>query len=112
MTIRHARTLPAVAALALLAACSGSDPQPPADANETQMLDVTNEAMNVEEAPVVMNTPAPVTENATAAETAPPVPDEEQMRADAEATGMTARVNRDVDPAPAANQSQTVSEEK
>ena len=80
--------------------------------NGVEMLDVTNEAANVAEAPLVMNTPAAV--NDTAVEDAPEVPDEEQIQADADATGMTARVNRDAeDEAPVAtNQTSTVSEEK
>lgn len=93
------KPLPALAALALLAACSGSDPEPSADANAAEMLDVTNEAMNVAEAPLVMNAPAPVVDNAV---DEPPVVDEAQIQDDADATGMTARVSRDEAPSPAA----------
>ena len=102
----------ALAPLALLAACSGDEPAPPPTDNGVEMLDVTNEATNVAEAPLVMNTPAPITENAS--DELPPVPDQEQIQADADATGMTARVNRDAeDEAPVAtNQTSTVSEEK
>ncbi|WP_294289441.1 hypothetical protein [uncultured Sphingomonas sp.] len=106
------KTLPALAALALLAACSSNDePSAPVEANGTEMLDVTNEAVNVEEAPVTMNVPeAPATNMADEPE--PTVDEREQIQADADATGMTARVNRDEEPAPAANQSGVVSEEK
>ncbi|MBN2972568.1 hypothetical protein JW805_11120 [Roseomonas aeriglobus] len=105
------KTLPALAALALLAACSSNDEAAaPVEDNGTEMLDVTNEATSVEEAPVTMNVPeVPATNMADAPE--PTVDEREQIQADADATGMTARVNRDEDPAPAANQSQ-VSEEK
>ncbi len=109
---RFANPILALAPLALLAACSGNDPAPPPTDNGVEMLDVTNEATNVQEAPMVMNAPAPV--NDTAVEPAPKVPDDEQIQADADATGMTARVNRDADEdAPAAtNRTGTVSEEK
>ncbi|WP_326525674.1 hypothetical protein [Sphingomonas sp.] len=85
----------ALAPAALLAACSSNEPAPPAD-NAVEMLDVTNEAMNVEEAPLVMNTPEPVVENTPAPA---PLPDREQIQHDADATGMTARVNREEEPA-------------
>ena len=106
-----AKPILALAPLALLAACSGNEPAPPPVDNGVEMLDVTNEAVNVAEAPVTMNTPAPV-ENV--ADEPPPVPDQEQIQADADATGMTARVNRDAeDDAPAAtNSTSAVSEEK
>lgn len=105
-------TLPALAALALLAACSSNDePAPPVEDNATEMLDVTNEAVNVQEAPVTMNVPEVPAVN-MADEPEPTVDEREQIQADADATGMTARVNRDEDEAPAANQSGTVSEEK
>ena len=106
-----AKSILALAPLALLAACSGNDPAPPPADNGVEMLDVTNEAVNVQEAPLVMNTPAPV-ENVV--DEPPPVPDQEQIQADADATGMTARVNRDADEeAPAAtNSTSVVSEEK
>ncbi|MFD1786783.1 hypothetical protein ACFSC3_04275 [Sphingomonas floccifaciens] len=106
------KTLPALAALALLAACSSNDDAAPApEENGTEMLDVTNEAMNVPEAPVTMNVPEATATNLTD-EPEPTVDEREQIQADADATGMTSRVNRDEDTAPAANQSGTVSEEK
>lgn len=110
---KFAKSVIVFAPLALLGACSGSDPAPPPADNGVEMLDVTNEAANVVEAPLVMNTPLPT--NDTAVEDAPPVPDQEQIQADADATGMTARVNRDAeDEAPVAetNSASTVSEEK
>ncbi|URW74543.1 hypothetical protein M9980_08110 [Sphingomonas donggukensis] len=91
------KMLPAVAALsalALLAACSGSEPEaPPAADNGAEMLDVTSEAANVEEAPLAMPSPTPTPGNT--ADAAPPPPPEAQVQDDADATGMTARVNRD-----------------
>lgn len=88
------QTLPALAALILLAACSGSDPQPQQmPDNGGEMLDVTNEAMNVQEAPAPTPAPTATPENVT--EAAPEVSREEQVQDDADATGMTARVTRD-----------------
>ena len=108
---KFAKPLAVLAPLALLAACSGDEPAPPPADNGVEMLDVTNEAMNVQEAPLVMNTPAPV--NETTVEEAPPLPDQERIQADADATGMTARVDRDAEESPAAtNSTAAVSEEK
>ncbi|MES2338877.1 MAG: hypothetical protein V4537_12345 [Pseudomonadota bacterium] len=104
------RPLLALAATALLAACSSDTPPPPPTDNGVEMLDVTNEALNVQEAPATMNVPEPATQNV--AEELPPVPDREQIQADADATGMTARVDRDAEDAPAATTNSTVSEEK
>ena len=106
------KTLPALAALSLLAACSSNDdPAPPPAENGVEMLDVTNEAMTVPEAPVTMNVPDVPATNLTD-EPEPTVDEREQIQADADATGMTSRVNRDEETAPAANQSSMVSEEK
>ncbi|UIJ44481.1 hypothetical protein LZK98_15635 [Sphingomonas cannabina] len=88
--------LAAASALALtLAACSGSEPTP---APTNDAVDTTTEEV-VNEAPPVVNE-APVAEptaNATATP-APAVTDDrsadEQMYDDADATGMTARVDR------------------
>ena len=107
-----AKSILALAPLALLAACSGDEPAPPPPAdNGEEMMDVTNEAIGVPEAPLVMNAPIVAT-NDTAVEEPAPVAEDEQIRADADATGMTSRVNRDEDEAPAINESATVSEEK
>ena len=100
----------ALAPIALLAACSGSEPAPPPSDNGVEMLDVTNEAINVEEAPLVMNTPVPVIENVVD-DAPPPQAEQERIQADADATGMTARVDRDADEAPAATNA-TTSEER
>jgi len=108
------KTLFALVPLALLAACSSDEPAPPPPAeNGVEMLDVTNEAVGVPEAPVTMNIPEPATVNTAEAEPEPTVDEREQIQADADATGMTARVNRDEEPA-TANQSApaAVSEEK
>lgn len=110
-----AKPLLALAPFALLAACSGDEPAPPPAAdNGVEMLDVTNEAVNVEEAPAVMNAPATLNQSAVD-DAPPPVAEQEQIQADADATGMTSRVNRnaDEDSAPAAtNRTSGVSEEK
>ena len=108
------KTLFALVPLALLAACSSDEPAapPPAD-NGVEMLDVTNEAVGVPEAPVTMNVPEPTTVNTADPEPEPTVDEREQIQADADATGMTSRVNRDDEPATApANQTSQVSEEK
>ncbi len=106
------KALPALAALSLLAACSSNDePAPPPTDNATEMLDVTNEAQGVPEAPLTMNVPEAAATNLTD-EPEPTVDEREQIQADADATGMTSRVNRDEETAPAANQTSTVSEEK
>lgn len=106
-----AKSVLALAPLALLAACSGDEPAPPPSDNGVEMLDVTNEAANVVEAPLVMNTPVPLNDS-IAEETPAPVPDQERIQADAEATGMTARVNRDEEEAPAATNASTAEERK
>ena len=106
-----AKSILALAPLALLAACSGDEPAPPPPAdNGEEMLDVTNEAIGVPEAPLVMNAPIVAT-NDTAVEEPAPVAEDEQIRADADATGMTSRVDRDAEDASATNDS-AVSEEK
>jgi len=89
------KPLLALAPLALLAACSGDDPAPPPPPAENgeEMLDVTNEAIDVPEAPPVTN--APMVTNDMVAEEPAPVAEDEQIRADADATGMTSRVDRD-----------------
>lgn len=89
----RSKTLLALAVPALLAACSGSEREPaPVDDNEVEMLDVTNEAANVAEPPAPTPTPTPDAVNTTAEA---PVPPEEQVQDDADATGMTARVTRE-----------------
>lgn len=107
------KTLPALAALSLLAACSSNDdaPPPPAD-NAAEMLDVTNEAVGVPEAPATMNMPEVPATNLTVEDAPEPTVDErERIQADADATGMTARVNRDDEPT-TTNDTSVVSEEK
>ncbi len=109
---KFAKSALILAPLALLAACSGDEPAPPPPAdNGVEMLDVTDEAVNVQEAPLVMNTP--VMTNDTVVEEAPKAAPDEQIQADADATGMTSRVDRDAEDAPAAtNTTATTSEEK
>ncbi|MHA6722546.1 hypothetical protein [Sphingomonas sp. RS2018] len=88
------KLLPAIAALTLLTACGGgNDDAPPPVDNGEELLDVTNEAVGVPEAPLpeAMNIPEPAN---IAEETPPPTPPEQQVQEDADATGMTARVDR------------------
>lgn len=82
----------ALAAAAALAACSGASEETAPAENAVNAMDLTEElpAENLTDtAPVVTEnatTPAPVAEPAT--------PDEAQIQDDAEAVGMTARVDR------------------
>lgn len=85
----------------LLAACSGSPPEPvPTPANDTLPEgEVINEmpVINAIPAPLPSETPTPApTPTADPATTAA---QETQMYEDADATGMTARVDRDAQPA-------------
>lgn len=83
-----------LAASLSLAACSGAkDPEPPVA--ETNVIDITEPA-NM--APVATEAPPAVRIDNTAAAEAPPadvLSADEQTQEDADATGMTARVNRD-----------------
>ena len=81
-----------LAALAL-SACNGAGTEAPVEANDINAYEVINETetpeLNIVEAP---------TTNAASESLAMPgdeVPDEAQMQDDAEASGMTSRVNRD-----------------
>ena len=93
-----------LAALAM-AGCSRSEPdQPPADVNMVEDTGVTESEAAPTPAPAPVETaPAvvPPTVNAVEPEREAPVAPDEQMRDDADATGMTARVTRDE--APVAN---------
>lgn len=83
----------ATAALAL-ASCSSSEPQPtPAEVNAGDVVDISNDNF-VEPVNAASPTPTP-TPTATETEAATPTPDEtQQIQEDAEASGMTARVDR------------------
>ncbi|WP_380877510.1 hypothetical protein ACFB49_13140 [Sphingomonas sp. DBB INV C78] len=91
MVVRSA----AVATLVLVAACSGSSDEVAPEAN------VEENVVNVSDVPELpadnQVAPEPVVETNTADATPPeaPVPPDAQMLDDADATGMTARVNRD-----------------
>jgi hypothetical protein len=88
------KTLLPLAALALLAACSGSDEPEAVVSNEPELLDVTNEAANVPEAPLATPSATPLSENSALEETPEPTLPDEQVQEDADATGLTARVDR------------------
>ncbi|MGC6399452.1 hypothetical protein ACNI3Q_02605 [Sphingomonas sp. FW199] len=93
----RSRMLALVAPLALIVGCSGGDePPPPEPANDYDM-----ELIN-EPAPPPVEAPAP----APTAEPAPPpvapesdFRDSQQVQEDAEATGMTSRIDRSAPPA-------------
>ncbi len=99
------RIAPLLLPLALIAGCSSDEPEaPPADANLVEGVIVENAL----DAPLVDASPLP-TPSPTPSETPTPEPVEEdvQVQDDADATGMTARVNRDdaaADQAPAAEE--------
>lgn len=88
-----------LAPLALLAACSGGD-DAAAPANDTNYIDEGPVVENALDTPFVNAepTPEPTTNTALIEEPAPKVSDSEQIQADAEATGMTARVDRSAEP--------------
>lgn len=93
----------ATAAAALtLTGCSGGSDTPPADANLTEAPIVENMEFNSMVEPI-----APPTATPTPSPTpiAPPTVDEAQVQDDADASGMTARVQRDEAPT-AANETQ------
>lgn len=83
----------AIAAAAALAACSGASEETAPVENEVNAMELSEDLPADEN---VIDTAPVVTENATApAPVAEPVlPDEEQIQDDAEAVGMTARVQR------------------
>ena len=85
----------AAAPLALLAACSGSEPPPPTD--DANAIDQGVLIENATDGPFVnaVPTPEPSETPTPDATTAPPLPKDEQMQDDADATGMTARVTRE-----------------
>lgn len=91
----------ALAALAfpalLLAACSGDSDVAPVEENIAD-FEVEEPILNLPD-PIAEQSPLPI-ETPTAAPTpAPePLPDEAQIQSDAEATGMTARVDRNAPP--------------
>lgn len=91
----------ALAALALpalmLAACSNDPEVAPVEENIAE-FEVEEPILNrpdpiIEPSPLPIETPTP-----TPTPTAEPLPDEAQMQFDAEATGMTARVDRNAPP--------------
>lgn len=82
---------PALGALGLaLAACSGSEAPPPADTNEVEAPVVENMGFENMVEPVAPPTATPTSEATPEA----PAPADEQVQADADAVGMTARVDR------------------
>ena len=91
---RPALTL-GLAPLALLAACSGGDDAAP-PANDTNFVDEGPVVENALDTPFVNAepTPEPTTNTALIDEPAPKVSEIEQIQADADATCMTARVDR------------------
>lgn len=97
-----------VPALALLAACGNDNEAAAPVDNGLEGIDVTNEAARVPEAPppAEMANLAPAAENMSV-DDAPPVKADEQVQDDADATGMTARVDRsDAQAADAADDAQ------
>ncbi|KQN05909.1 MULTISPECIES: hypothetical protein [Sphingomonas] len=105
MTISN-RTRTAIAggllAAMAMAGCSRSEPdQPPTDTNMVEDTGVTESEAAPTPAPAPVETApveTPPTVNAVEPEREPPVAPDEQMRDDADATGMTARVTRDEAP--------------
>lgn len=96
-TKRTALPLAVAAAALALTACGGEEPAPVETANVEEMMPIDNVAMEPvpEEAP-----PATRIDNVTAESLLEPPPQEtltvdEQTQADAEASGMTARVSRE-----------------
>ena len=92
---RQALTAAGLMACAVLAGCSRSAPdEPPAETNQ-----VVTEAPSPAPAPRVVSKPAPakpaIAPPSPVADEADPQAAEAQMRDDADATGMTARVTRD-----------------
>jgi predicted small lipoprotein YifL len=86
MTMRKAAILTLAAAVAL-AACSSKPPETLPEDNVAEVDNVTENA-NVAVAPLAEN----VTNVAEKAAPAPSLTDEQQMRDDADATGMTSRL--------------------
>ena len=90
-------------ALLGLAACDRSQPEALDTANEAALSNEV-ELVNETVPPLPPPTPEPVvTENTTAVAepSAPPLPDEDQLRADAEASGMTSRLPAEEEAQPA-----------
>jgi hypothetical protein len=93
MTLRRPAliTLAALGALAL-AGCGGPETPPPPETNLEEAGPVVNEPEVINEAP--LPTPTPTTTNLTAEDPAEAKAVEQQMQEDADATGMTARIDR------------------
>jgi hypothetical protein len=110
MTItRRLAALTPLAALALAACSGGSDEEPPVEANivEAPIVNDMGFANMVE--PIA---PPTATPSATPTPAEDPVAEEAQVQDDADASGMTARVNRDDNPAANETQPADVSENK
>ncbi|MEZ0495008.1 hypothetical protein [Sphingomonas sp. IW22] len=85
--------------LAALAACSG---EPEVPAPEGPDLNLTEEMATPEPLPTLEPTPSPTPSPTPTFEAAPPpeVEEDQQMLDDAEATGMTARIDRSAENEP------------
>lgn len=94
-------TIAALAGVLALTACSSNEPERDAYDNEASETSEPVETPSPTDLPPA-EAPPPVTENSTAAIEAPPAPEiapDAQVLDDADATGMTARVSRDEEPA-------------
>lgn len=81
----------ALAAAAALAACSGGSEEAAPAENAVNAMELTED---LPEENIAEPAPMVVENTATAPVAEPALPDEEQIQDDAEATGMTARVQR------------------
>lgn len=96
--MKRLSTLAALIAATTLAACSGGSDAPPPVPNETENVEVIDETppenvvIDVEPSPTPSPTPTPVVER---------LPDEQQVQEDADAVGMTSRLPRPDESAPA-----------
>ena len=93
MTLRPSATLLAAGLLVALAGCHGSEPEaPPVEANAAE--EAPEPLPEPAPAPIEAPAPAPEPSAAPADEPAPEPDEQTQMYDDADAVGMTARVQR------------------